>query len=78
LLNYFRSKRYQFIDAMDALKPYESSYSVGDLSSLKWGHYTPLGNQIIAKYILTDLREWGFVAPSKSNQAALVGRKSRH
>jgi hypothetical protein len=78
LLNYFRSKRYQFIDAMDALKPYESSYSVGDLSSLKWGHYTPLGNRIMAEYLLTDLRERGLVAASKPNQAALAERKSRH
>jgi hypothetical protein len=75
LLEYFRSKGYRFIDTLDALKPYESRYRIDQLSVMKWGHYTPLGNGIIAKYILTELKEWDFADPSKLHQVAQEERR---
>ena len=63
LLNYFRSKGYYFIDTLSALTPYESQYSIDDLV-VEWGHYSPLGNKIIAQYILMKLKEWNLLDSS--------------
>ncbi len=54
LLRYFESNGYRYIDALDALKPVEDRYSVGDLS-VKWGHYSKTGNDLVARHILQRL-----------------------
>lgn len=74
LLNYFRSKRYYFIDTLGALEPYESQYTVDDLVE-KWGYYSPLGNKIIAEYISTHLKNWDVTDLSKLKEAIQVARK---
>jgi hypothetical protein len=68
LLDYFRTKRYQFIDLLGALEPYESDYTVDALTE-RWGHYSPLGNKIIAGYISTHLKDWDITDPSKLKEA---------
>ena len=59
LLSYFRSEGYYYIDTLGALEPYERSYRIKDLA-VKWGHYSPIGHKIIAKYIYTHLSSLGF------------------
>ena len=56
LLDYFQSKGYRYIDVLNALKPVEDRYSVADLS-VKWGHYSKVGNDLVARYILQRMIE---------------------
>jgi len=60
---------------MNALEPYASRYRIDHLSSMQWGHYSPLGNAIIAKYILGQLNEWDLVDAPKLSLAA---QEERH
>jgi len=67
LLNYFQSKKYYFIDTLGALKPHESLYTVDDFTE-NWGHYSPIANKLIAKYINRHLINWNIKGlPSLKN-----------
>ena len=57
MLEYFDSKGYRYIDLIEAFKPVESRYPVDSLV-VQWGHFSPLGNDLAARYILRRLREW--------------------
>lgn len=74
LLDYFRSKGYRFIDTLGALEPYESRYTVDDLVR-DWGHYSPLGNKIIAEYMSAYLKNWDLMDKSKLDEALQSERK---
>ena len=50
LLSYFGSAGYRYIDLMDAFE----NAAVKDLFA---GHYTPLANKLVAKYILSYLKK---------------------
>jgi len=54
LLTYFKSKGYRYIDVMDALEPSLQRYTINDLT-VQWGHYSKLGNEIVARHILQTL-----------------------
>ena len=68
LLDYFHQKGYRYVDIMDAFKPYAKTYTVEELTKA-WGHYSPLGNQIVASYLSTQLKAWRFDDVSKVNEA---------
>lgn len=74
LLDYFRSKGYRFIDTLGALEPYESRYTVDDLVR-SWGHYSPLGNKIIAEYLYVHLKNWDIMDLSKLEEAIQAERR---
>jgi hypothetical protein len=63
LLRYFDSRGYRYIDLIDAFKPVEARYPVDSLV-VKWGHLSPIGNDLAARHILDRLREWNLV-PAK-------------
>ena len=74
LLNEFRAKGYRYIDLMDALEPIESRHTVEELT-VAWGHFSPLGNRILAEHMLGRLRDWdllcrGEVADAKCRDRA--------
>ncbi len=48
LLSYFDSANYEYIDLMDALKE-------ADLKDLFIGHYSPLGNRLVAEHIFEHI-----------------------
>jgi len=73
LLKYFQEKGYRYINLMDALKPYESKYSLNELTR-QWGHYSPLGSQIIANYLSQQLHAWRFDDLSKVTEAIRAER----
>ncbi len=50
LLDYFEQVGYKYVDLQEAIKPVESKYSIADLR-VDWGHFSPLGNKIIAEYL---------------------------
>ncbi len=74
LINYFRSKGYRFIDTLGALEPYEFRYTVDELVE-NWGHYSPLGNRIIAEYIYSHLKNWGLLNPAKLKEEIKAERR---
>lgn len=74
LLEYFRSRGYRYIDALGALEPVQRRYTMSDLS-VEWGHFSKLGNDIIAKYILERLVEWNLDEVPKANAAAASERQ---
>lgn len=68
LLDEFRARGYRFIDLMDALEPIESRHTIKELT-VAWGHFSPLGNRILAEYMLGRLRTWGYVSRPKVEEA---------
>ena len=73
LLDYFHGKGYRFIDVLRALEPYESDYTIQELTR-DWGHYSPLANKIIAGYIATQLETWHLADLSKVKEAVQLTR----
>jgi hypothetical protein len=55
LLDYFIRKGYRYIDIHDAFDRYGRDLPVDDLFGRT--HYSPLGNQLVARYILQYLSE---------------------
>ena len=74
LLKYFHGQGYRFIDVLGAVEPYESYYTIAELTRA-WGHYSPLGNKIIAEYISAQLKTWRFEDLSKVKEAVQLARK---
>jgi hypothetical protein len=74
LLDDFRAKGYRFLDALDALKPYESSHAIEDLV-VEWGHYSPLGSRILAQHIVAYLSEQGLADPAAVERAVRSERE---
>ncbi|MGR3173250.1 MAG: SGNH/GDSL hydrolase family protein [Candidatus Scalindua sp.] len=54
--NYFETKGYQYIDALNAFDIYSKDLKLGDLFMPK-NHYSALANKLVAKYILKYLQE---------------------
>lgn len=75
LLTQFRAKQYRFVDTLGALEPYESRYTIDELVEKPWGHYSPLGNKIIAEYIATQMKNWEVTDQSKLQAAIKVERQ---
>ena len=71
LITYLRSKGYRCIDTLGALEPYESRYTVDELVE-NWGHYSPLGNRIIAEYIYLQLKNWDLLNLTKLKEGIKV------
>ena len=74
-LETFRSKGYRFIDALEALEPYQKKYTVKQLTR-NWGHYSPVGNEIVAEHIHEQLQSWDFTSLS-TVKAAIVAEQQR-
>lgn len=68
LLDEFRARGYRFIDLMDALEPIESRHTIEELT-VAWGHFSPLGNRILAEYMLDRLRTWGYLSRPNVKEA---------
>lgn len=74
LLEYFHSQGYRFIDTLTALEASQSRHSVDELTR-NWGHYSPLGNDIIARYIVEELRQGDLLDAARLNQAMQAERR---
>jgi hypothetical protein len=68
LLMDLQSKRYAFIDLLDALSPFESQYSIAALTR-EWGHYSPLGNRLIANHIARYVERHHLTDPARLREA---------
>jgi hypothetical protein len=55
LLDYFTRRGYRYIDIQEAFDRYGRDLPVDDLFGSS--HYSPLGNQLVARHILQYLRE---------------------
>ncbi len=76
LLEDFDARGYRYIDLLGALEPYESQYTIDQLTR-NWGHYSPLGNRIVAEYIHARLEAWGLTEPSNIKKTVEAALKSR-
>ena len=74
LLENFNAKGYRYIDAMQALEPVQQRYAISDLS-VKWGHYSKLGNDIVARHILQTLGSWNLDQVSEVKAATASERR---
>lgn len=68
LLTYVAAQGYRFIDVMDALEREQSRYSIDDLS-VQWGHYSTLGNELVARHVLEQLDAWRIDTPERAREA---------
>jgi hypothetical protein len=59
LIDWLIGKHYRVIDLMHALEPLREKYTVHDLNH---GHFSPLGNQIVAEYVRTRLVDYGLIS----------------
>jgi hypothetical protein len=73
LLNEFRRQGNYYIDVLEALEPHESRHTIEDLTQ-RWGHYSPLGQRIVAGYIATQLRNWDLTDPTRTKAAVQAAR----
>ena len=70
LLDYFRSRDYAYIDMLDAFR---RSHDGNDFASLFGrGHYSPLGNRIVAEMILDYLESNCLTLPSEADVGSTV------
>ncbi|MDP9178569.1 MAG: SGNH/GDSL hydrolase family protein [Gemmatimonadota bacterium] len=74
VLNDFNRKGYRYIDALQALEPVEQRYTISDLSVM-WGHYSKLGNDIVAQHILRTLGRWNLDQVSEVKTATATERR---
>jgi hypothetical protein len=74
LLDHFASSGYRVIDTLGAFEPVESRYSVKDLS-VAWGHFSPLGNKLVAEYIYSHLSTWNLTDAAAVRAAMLAERQ---
>jgi hypothetical protein len=58
LLQFLATKKYRVVDAMTALDSAGNEHSIEDLIPT---HLSPLGNQLVAEYLLEQLRGFGLV-----------------
>jgi hypothetical protein len=77
LLEHFNSKGYRYIDLLEALKPYEAQYNIDELVEKRWGHFSPLGNKIIAEYIANQLDHWDLADVKNVREAVGKERERR-
>lgn len=70
----FRAKGYRFIDVLDAFESTRGRYAIQDLTK-EWGHYSKLGNELVAKHILNRLTEWRLATESETRRAAAAERQ---
>jgi hypothetical protein len=69
LLTYLEAQGYRFIDVMDALEREQARYSIDDLS-VQWGHYSTLGNELVARHVLEQLKAWRIDTSERAREAA--------
>jgi hypothetical protein len=74
MLEYFRSRGYAYVDALEALTPVERSYTIDQLTVI-WGHFSPLGNDLVARHVLGELVRRGFEDVPKVKAAAAAERQ---
>ena len=51
-------------DLLDGVAPYESQYTIGELTR-NFGHFSPLGSTIVARYTVDRLSATGLLDPSR-------------
>lgn len=69
LLAYLESRRYRFIDLLDALEPVQIRHTIDELT-VEWGHYSALSNEIVARHIVERLRrDWKIDSPERAQEA---------
>lgn len=76
LLAEFEARGYRFIDTMNALEAHESRYSIKQLTR-EWGHYSPIGNRIMAEYIASQLESWGYLSLPNVERASREEQERR-
>ena len=74
LLEHFQARGYRFIDTLDALERVQSSHTTSELT-VQWGHYSKLGNDIVARFLLERLAEWGLDTPERVKEAAFADER---
>jgi hypothetical protein len=74
LVSELRRRGYHYIDVLGAFEPRESRVTVQDLTR-RWGHYSPLGQQIVAAYIDTQLRYLDLLDPARIEAAVQAERQ---
>jgi len=42
---------------------------------VQWGHYSKLGNDIVARFLLERLAEWGLDTPERVKEAAFADER---
>ncbi len=60
LLDLFRSTGVRYIDLLDAFAEYDPRFKIAELTVGTWGHLSPLGNKIVARYVLRYFEKEGF------------------
>ena len=73
LLERLDAKGYATIDVLDALEAVEPQHSVDELV-VAWGHYSPLGSDIVAQFLVRTLRERGLLDTASVARAARAER----
>jgi hypothetical protein len=75
LLDDLENKSCQVIDVLDAFVPVQDQYSLADLT-VRNGHYSVLGNEIVADFLYQELKSRGLLDPEEV-QLAIRNEQAR-
>ena len=62
LLEHLRMNAFRYVDVLDAFAGYDSDVPKDELTVGRWGHYSRLGNKIVANSLESYLRKEGLVS----------------
>ena len=62
LLEHLQSKGFRYLDMLDAFVAHDPRVLVDRLTIGQWGHYSQLGNEIVAKHLQRYLNDQGLVS----------------
>ena len=74
LLEHFDSQGYRYIDALEALAPYESRYTSADFTADEYGHLSAIAHELVAELIYEQLEAWQFTDPVHLQDAIRMER----
>ncbi len=74
LLEHLNKKGIRYLDILDALVAYDPTLPVDQLTVGRWGHFSRLGNNIVATYLKQYLKDEGLVVRDKIKALARAAR----
>ena len=77
LLEHLKIKGFRYLDGLDAFVAHDPNVRVDQLTVGKWGHYSRLGNEIVAKYRQRSLNDQGLVSRDIIKTLARAAREKQ-
>jgi hypothetical protein len=78
LREHLQSQGYRYLDMLDAFVAHDPHVPVDRLTIGQWGHYSQLGNEIVAKHFQRYMNDQGLVSRDVVKTLARAAREKQH